>query len=382
MRARSPILSLSAAVAMLGPMLVGPHPAQRSPAITPPLHVSGTRLSDSKGRTVRPTGLNDPVLVPTDAYDGPSSAPRDLAAWGFRFVRLLATWQNWELTTPASDGQGGLVHSWNTAYESAVRAKIAQYASHRVLVILSPLQQHNWTDLPWDGGPVTDPAEGFPHWVFPDYGTVTEAEARCDYWSNTPPPELPTDYWTLTADFEAHVAAFVSDLPNVVGIEPFNEPFSIGWCEGMDLDGFYQRVVGAVHAANATVVPFVSDTLQPGAEKSIHVWPPAGVLSVYCFHEYNPSWSVGEPKVTAYLSRAQTLGAPAWLGEFIGYHYMETGSAIAIIDTTSLLNRVGAARAGWSYYAHDGMPGGLTKQGSLITVPDAATQLLNLHEHR
>lgn len=305
-----------------------------------PLRVSGRKILDAGGKPVRLTGLNDAALVPTGDYSHPSTAAADTKAWGFNSVRVLATWQNWEPT--AFDGT---THHWDTAYEAAVKAKVTEYTSKGIAVILSPMQQHHWTDLPWQGNAGVR-GQGFPHWMYPNASQMTESEARCAFWSNLP-PGVPGSYWGNLSDYLAHTARIFAANDLVVGIEPFNEPYNIGWCATGNLDGFYAAAGRAIQAVNKDVLIFFSDTLSPGGAKAMQAMPPVRG-GVYAFHSY-----AGSPSISTYLARAGQLGAPAWCGEFVD-------------ATPSMLATLKADGAGWSKYAHEGTPGGLTKGGQLV----------------
>lgn len=337
-----------------------------------PLHTDGTRILDADGKAVRLTGVNDPTLVPTGDYRQPGLV--DVVDGNS--VRLLATWQNAEPNPPTVGLGGKLIHDWNDDYIDALRARIAFWTNLGKAVTVSPVQWHSVTDLGW-GGAAPDPrAHGLPHWLFPNASAITEAEARCAFLSGSQPAAgVPGTYWGLLSDYLAYVARRTARDELVVGIEPLNEPFPIGWCSTMNLDGLNAAAARAIRAASKDVLVFANDALIPKMKAALPVsgW-------VYSFHHYGPTYAGSAAQLSKYLATAAAFGVPAWCGEFAAYEYMKDGKAEQLTDTERLLAVLKTDNAGWSYY--DGPPYALTWGGKLRTTPDASKLLAVLQAGR
>jgi hypothetical protein len=225
-------------------------------ALAGPLHTAGRQIYDARGEPVRLMGLNDASLVPAHWKVPPAKICSDTKSWGFNTVRLLIVWQNLEPTAPTKQGNS-LTHHWNSSYVDAIKTMVSGYTSLGIGVILSPHQQHFWSDLGWranaNGNSQVQPrGQGFPHWMYPNYASITMDQARCDFFRNVPVPAgVPGTYWGNLAAEEAYLAGVFRDNPLVVGIDVFNEPYAYTCIpEEQNLDGLYVVLGSAIRAVN------------------------------------------------------------------------------------------------------------------------------------
>ena len=93
------------------------------------LHTSGTNIVTATGSTVQLTGMNVQGMESTnvDSSDVPGQCNdawkpltpaevEEIAAYGFKTVRVPIAWGNLEPTVPTIGSGGALVHHWNGAY--------------------------------------------------------------------------------------------------------------------------------------------------------------------------------------------------------------------------------------------------------------------------
>jgi endoglycosylceramidase len=241
-----------------------------------PLRFRGRDLVDATGRVVQIHGVNsvaksEPFVTPTT--DG-GLGPADLAAFdrdGVNGVRL-GVWPAALMPAPGRvDG----------AYLDRVRATVDALAAHGLWVLLD-LHQDVFAGMPdW----ATTPAAAALDTAVPDglgaigwsaaYVTPRSLRQWDDWWANAPEAGG-TGVVDAYAGGVAALAARMSDVPEVIGVEILNEPFPgsrvlscvFGGCPDLD------AVVAARSAS-------ITDAVRAAAPDMAVWWEPESMFPVY-----------------------------------------------------------------------------------------------------
>jgi endoglycosylceramidase len=217
-----------------------------------------------------------------------------------------------------------------------------------------------------DDGLPAQPQAGFPANYF---GMPALNRAFDHFWADDPGPGgvgLQERY----AAAWAHVAAYFSRTPRVLGLDAFNEPWpGTGWeqcanpagCPVFDatLQAFTQRVIDAVRAVDARTAVFYEPQVLFNNGSATHVRPEGRRLG-FSFHDYCLTADAGasETGVQPGCDQADDL---VWSNAEA--HVAESGDAPLLTefgatdDTTTLTDMVDrAARnsTGWQYWAYCG----------------------------
>jgi endoglycosylceramidase len=371
MRALLVSLLLSLGVSAPG----GTPPGQVATAVTPAspraaqvhrLRPHGRWLLDARGRVRILTGVNmvakRPPYAP-DALGFGADDARFLARHGFTSVRLGVPWE-------AVEPQPG-------TYDDAYLRRL-----HRTIRILG--RQGIWTLLDFHQDLYNErfQGEGEPDWAvqddglpaepqqgFPDNYLVMPALERAfdHFWANDPGPGgigLQRRY----ADAWAHVAAYFSGTPRVLGFDLFNEPWpGTPWptcinpdgCPAFDatLQAFTGRMIRAIRTVDRRTPIFYEPNVLFNSGAATHVVPHGRRLA-FSFHDYcltaSPSGHTLPPGCAQFDDRVWT---------HVAQHVRASGDAALLTEfgatrntavLRDMLRRAAAARTGWQYWAYCG----------------------------
>jgi hypothetical protein len=327
------------------------------------VHVVGDQIVDTAGQPIHLVGWNDTSLE-TEASSFISQAPADMSLWGFNSVRVIFPWQFVEPTAPGVRDE---------VFVAKIEHAIHSYTDRGIYVIVSPMQQHFWSDIDWKSQPGSR-GQGFPHWCYPDGTSMTMDQARDAFFLN----RIDVDGTSIQehlAAYEAFIASLVADNPLVIGMDLFNEPYAYTiTAPEQNLDGLYDTLAKAVRASNPSLILFCEDS-QYRAERGYSMTRmPAAANAVYSHHLYSLAWDTsplpgaptGKDVTDAFQSRGASWGVPVWNGEFIGFDYIDTGDPIDRDSFTRMMSALETRGEHWSYYAYVGHPGGLTTDGGTI----------------
>ena len=340
-------------------------------------------LYDSNGNVVRLQGVNVDGL---DFGTGGSSADRDscgkgwsiqmtsfvnVASWGFNFVRIPISWENLEPTAPTLATDGSWVHHWNTAYLNELDFVVNNFGAAHIAVIFDFAQvdvSSAFQQAPEkvQGGECE--GWGNPTWLYPSITSPTTGEelaaAMCNFFNdrsvvgNTVPPPI-----EAMEAAEGMLASRYANVPTVIGIDMFNEPWFNSSCgsvaaEGRLLTSFYTKMGQYIAQENPHLLLVFEDT-PPGLMHSAPIInsPPSISNVVYEFHIYTSNWFTAQPYVQAFLSNAQNWGVPVWLGEFNAFEAGCSGSNCSLdpnwqADTQALLAFCNSENINWAYFSY------------------------------
>lgn len=326
MRALSALLG----VALLLAAAVGslPSPALAVSTSTPDVHRVGRWLVDNEGRVVVLHGFNVerkiPPYVPTEF--GESDA-RLLAENGFTVVRLAMVWAGVE----PKPGH----------YDDAYLSEILRIDS-----LLNRFGIHTIIDMHqdlWSHGAQPTLGDGAPTWA--TLGTSVNQDFAA-FWDNLKGPGG-VGIQTRFVEMWHHVATALRGDPNVIGIDPFNEPYPgsnypspcspYTRCPAFEkgaLSAFYQRVTTAIRSAGAkqvilpegvadsTAPPVLPKLSDPQSAFNFHMYCRTTQLATTQVPVGAPSASaakcapVNARRLASFTGYAERLGEPAILTEF------------------------------------------------------------------
>jgi endoglycosylceramidase len=319
---------LGIAFLLVGVVALLPSVAVAGPTSTPDVHRVGHWLVDQDGRVVVLHGFNVerklPPYVPTEF--GAADA-RLLAQNGFTVVRLAVMWAGVE-------PQPG---HYDEAYlQSVLRIDtlLSHFGIHTVLDMHQDLWSH--TAQPTLG-------DGAPAWA--TLGTNVDQDFAA-FWDNQKGPGG-VGIQTRFLDMWHHLALALRRHPNVIGIDPFNEPYPgsnypspcspYARCPAFEegaLTTFYRRVTAAIRSAGAAQVILpegVADSTAPPVLPKL-----SDPQSAFNFHMYCRTTQLSTSQVpvgarsasatacapvndqhfASFTGYAQKLGEPAILTEF------------------------------------------------------------------
>jgi endoglycosylceramidase len=285
-------------------------------------------LRDADGRAVVLHGANvsgKNKYAPYFDFQGPADFARMRTDWGMNGVRLLVSWAAIE----PLEGQ------IDASYLDAVAERVAWARDANLYVVVDMHQDVYGLGFASGGG------DGAPLWA-------------CD--AANYQGFMPTSPWAIenleagvTACFDAfwmggtlqdhyaeawrRVAERLSAFDNVVGFDPFNEPFwgSIGIVrfEPEWLSPFYEKLVPIVRSAAPGWVAF----LEPSASRNLggitRLSTPTFGNYAYAPHSYDTTAESGggfDPShapqlvanIAALAGEARALGGALWIGEYGG----------------------------------------------------------------
>jgi aryl-phospho-beta-D-glucosidase BglC (GH1 family) len=342
------------------------------------LHTSGTRILNTSGHVVQLTGFNVEGMESTNV-DGSdvlgrcndawrplsSSEVGQIAAYGFKTVRLPIAWGNIEPTAPTVGSGGILVHHWNTAYLTALQNEVQLFGNAGMRVILD-MHQATWGPAfvtPSTSKKPSCPGEGMPTWLNPNAASETSQKASCEFYEGKTEPGVPGTAWSDFSAAESYVDGLFADDAAMVGQDVVNEP-SCG-NGSADLHGFYDEVAPAIHQANPHILIILEDKENPGSYL-LSTLPPVGniVLSIHLHEDY---WSTpsggqsslpysGQAVLVANEARATQWNVPLYVGEFYGFdgagsqNGLRQPDANYIVDTRSFISYCAQNDISWTYW--------------------------------
>jgi aryl-phospho-beta-D-glucosidase BglC (GH1 family) len=306
---------------------------------------SGVHIVDAAGATVQLTGLNVQGMETTNPQGSnvpgvcnnawrplTASEVDQIAAYGFKTVRLPVAWGNLEPTVPTLV-HGGLVHHWNTSYVDALDTEIQLLGTAGIHVILD-MHQSSWSaafSTPATAKRPACPGSGMPVWLNPGAADETPQQAACAFYAGSTEPGVPGSAWSDFADAESYLDSLFVGNQAVVGQDVVNEP-NCGNGRA-NLDGFYALLAPAVEKANAHLLIILEDKDDPGTFELTRLPDvPNVVLSIHLHEDY---WTTpgadqqtlpysGQDALAANVQRARTWDVPLYVGEF--YAFDGTGS--------------------------------------------------------
>lgn len=345
--------------------------------------LNSMNIYDSNGDAVQLQGVNVDGLdfgtgsswrSPDSCGKGWSIPPTsfvNVASWGFNFVRIPISWENLEPTAPTLANNGTWIHHWNTAYLNELDLVVTQFGLAHIAVIFDFAQvdvSSAFQQAPEkvQGGECE--GWGNPTWLYPGMTTPTTglelATAMCNFFNdrsvvgNT----VPSPIEAMEAA-EGMLASRYANMPAVVGIDMFNEPWFNLSCgsvtsEGELLTSFYTKMGRTIAQDNPHVLLVFEDS-PPGLMHSAPVLnsPPSIPNSVYEFHIYTSTWGTAQPYVHAFLDNAKNWGVPVWLGEFDAFEAGCSGSNCQLdpnwqTDTQTLLVFCNSESINWAYFSY------------------------------
>jgi endoglycosylceramidase len=368
-----------AAVALAAVALLAPAAAKAGGPVTSPLHREGTWIVDGQGRAFVAHGVN-PVRKTEPYYPfrfGEADA-RLLADEGFTVARIAFIWEAFE----PEPGR----------YDDAYAKRIADLDSllgRYGIRTLIDFHQDLWSRQ--TGG------DGAPAWA--TLGPTADTSFAA-FWRDDKAADG-VGIQTHFVNAWHHAAELLKDHPNVLGLDPFNEPYpgtdypppcgDYSPCpqfESGALADFYRRVTGAIRSAGATQVIYPEGIADSG------VTAPAlprfdDAQTAFTFHFYcnvtqaDPrEVDVGEqsPEAEAcapveernignFLDYATATGVPSLLGEF-SCNDVNPDNA-QIVD---LLGRGFTSWTIWAYYTAADDPADCPGQGLLADDAKPASQ--------
>ncbi len=341
-------------------------PATITGPATPPIGHAGTWLIDANGRAVVLHGLNQVYKVPpyepsADGFGDDDAA--FLAANGFNAMRVGVIWE-------AVEPQPGV---YDDNYLASIAQTVQTLAAHGVLSLLD-FHQDLYNELfQGEGAPawavqtggLPNPQKGFPGNYFLN---PAEDFAWDSFWRNAPAPDgvgLQDHY----AHAWAHVAAYFRGNPGVFGYEVLNEPWpGLVWepcfdpalgCPLFDLEKlttFYNRVVPAIRAADATTLVFFEPNVlfNEGIHTDLGKVPDPH--TGFSFHDYCAIESVLQKDITCRQEDGLTFAnanrhadinqIPALLTEF--------GATDDLANLAEVMRHADQHRMGWLEWAYTG----------------------------
>ena len=294
----------------------------------PPWSVKAGFLRDAEGRAVILRGANvsgKNKYAPWFDFQGPADFARMRSDWGMNAVRFVMSWAAVEPVEGQVDG----------SYLDALAERIAWARDADLYVVLDMHQDVYGLGFASGGG------DGAPLW----------ACAASSYAGFTP-----TTPWALEsleagvtacfdgfwhgADLQAHyaeawrrVAARLAGFDNVVGFDPYNEPYwgshAIERFEPDLLSPFYEKLVPVVRSAAPGWVAFLEPSASRNLGGTTHLLTPTFENFAYAPHSYDTGAESGQgfapshaalivSNVAALAAEAKGLGGALWIGEYGG----------------------------------------------------------------
>jgi endoglycosylceramidase len=354
------VLSLVGLVGLIG---TPPAAAERAARARP----DGRWIVDGHGRVLVLHGLNmvykRAPYAPDDVGFGRDDA-RFLRRNGFTTVRLGLIWR-------AVEPHPG---EYGDAYLARVRHTARVLAGEGIWTLLDFHQDMFHERFQGEGAPTwavqddglpAQPQAGFPYNYF---GMAAVNRAFDHFWADDPGPGgvgLQDRY----AAAWAHVSAYFSRTPRILGLDVFNEPWpGATWeqcanpagCPVFDqqLEDLTQRVVDAVRAVDRHTAVFYEPNVLFNNGAQTHVYPQGRRLG-FSFHDYC---------LTAEAD-AEGAGPEACDGfddlvwSNTSTHVTDTGHAPLLTEfgattdgatLTAMVDRAAAHRTGWQYWAYCG----------------------------
>ena len=328
----------------------------------------GRWVLDGHGRVLVLQGVNMVAkrapYAPDQTGFGRDDA-RFLARHGFTTVRLGLIWK-------AVEPQPG---EYDDAYLARVRHTTRVLAREGIWTLL---------DFHQDLFNERFQGDGAPDWAVQDDGLPAEPQAGFpdNYFANTALNRAFDHFWADDAGpggvglqdryaaAWAHVAAYFSHTPRVLGLDVFNEPWAgTGWqqcanpagCPVFDatLQAFTQRVIDAVRAVDGRTGIFYEPQVLFNNGSQTHVTPEGRRLG-FSFHDYCLAEDAGAGE-----SGGQQACTPAddlvWSNA--DAHVAASGDAPLLTEfgatrdratLTVMVDRAAAHRTGWQYWAYCG----------------------------
>lgn len=368
--------------AVLGTGLASPPPAAAAttsstatPSAAPARAVEAPRarphgrwLLDPRGRVLVLHGLNmvfKRAPYAPDATGFGRDDARFLARNGFTTVRLGLVWKAVE----PSPGE------YDDAYLARIRRTTQLLAREGIWTLLDFHQDLFNERFQGEGAPdwavqddglPAEPQAGFPANYF---GMPALNRAFDHFWANDPGPGgvgLQDRY----AAAWAHVAAYFSGTPRVLGLDVFNEPWpgstweqcaSPAGCPVFDatLQAFTQRVIDAVRAVDRRTAVFYEPQVLFNNGSPTYVEPHGRRLG-FSFHDYCLSADVGTGE-TGPQPACEQSDDLVWSN--VADHVAATGDAPLLTEfgatdqtatLTAMVDRAAENRTGWQYWAYCG----------------------------
>lgn len=305
-----------------------PRVADAGKASGPDVHRVGRWLVDDEGRVVVLHGFNVerklPPYAPTEFGEADA---RLLAENGFTVVRIAMMWAGVE-------PQPG-------RYDGAYLSKILRIDS-----LLNRVGIHTIIDMHqdlWSHGAQPTLGDGAPTWA--TLGTSVDQDFAA-FWDNEKGPGG-VGIQTRFVEMWHHIAARLRGDPNVIGIDPLNEPYPgsnfpspcspYTRCPAFEkgvLSAFYQRVTTAIRSAGAqqvilpegvadsTAPPVLPKLSDPQSAFNFHMYCRATQLATTQVPVGAASESaaqcapVNDQHLASFTGYAKRLGEPAILTEF------------------------------------------------------------------
>ena len=344
--------------------LAAPAAAETGAPVSAPLHRSGPWMVDDQGRVVIAHGVDvvrkNPPFVRSEFTDADA---RLLADEGFTLARIGFIWEGVEPKPGVYDD----------AYIQRVLDLDSLLGRYGIRTLVD-FHQDVWSRA--DGG------DGAPAWA--THGT-TFNDAFAAFWNDQ------DGIQTHFVDAWRHVAAVLRDHANIIGFDPFNEPYpgSDYPCspftpcpqfESGALAAFYRRVIAAIRSAGAPQPVWPEGVAQNG------VSPPAlprfdDPQTAFTFHFYcsatqtsSSAQAVGDTSpeasscvpfeqhgIGAFIDYARSNGLPSLLGEF-SCNDVNPDNA-QVVDQ---VDRAFVSWTIWAYYTAADDPADCAHQGLLV----------------
>jgi endoglycosylceramidase len=377
-RATAAMRMLALLVLLLQPATAAALPGSRAPrspadggAARGPVRRVGPWLVDDQGRVVVAHGWNvvrkSPPFAPWRF--GPSDA-RLLAGEGFTVARIGFLWEGVE----PQPGQ----------YDDRYIARILRLDS-----LLERYGIRTLVDFHQDLWSRANHGDGAPAWA--TLGSNFN-QSFAAFWRDDPAPDGVGILTHFVRAWE-HVAQSLRGQRNVLGLDPFNEPYpGSGYpppcgpftrCAAFErgaLDAFHQRVIGAIRAGGATQIVFPEGVAESGQEPPV-LPASSDPQSGFNFHFYCPTTQlsrldvpVGQPSPEAeacaaieqrnigrFTDYALQLDAPGFLSEF-SCNDVNPDNA-QVVD---LVARTFTSWTAWAYFTASDDPANCPRQGLLV----------------
>jgi len=318
--------------------------------IVGPAHADGATLVDSKGHSLRLTGVNYLPLKNTNDKPFDAGSPQDydnIASMGFNMVRLGITWGHLEPNPPTRASDGTIEHHYDPQYLQDMDTIVKGLTDRGVAVIIS-LQQFGWFQF-------------MPTWLY--RSQLSPDQARCDFFSNRSDSPVQFPPWDGTQSLWTTIAKRYAGNPQVIGVDIFNEPNYSPQCTTASLSDFYTKMGTAIRAVAPNWL-LVMEEFGPGpADHGVFAFdkPPSFKNIVYSFHVYKPTWQYFKPAISAYVGHGKPWHIPMWMGEFNVFNANSISPGIPFKDQNwkgdakKLFSYLRGNGVGWAYFAYSGL---------------------------
>jgi len=370
-----------AAAAWVAASTAPAHAVEGAP-VTGPLQRSGQWLTDDQGRAVIAHGVN--VVRKVSPWVRTEFTERDarlLADEGFTVARIGFIWEGVE-------PQPGRYDDAYVARVAALDDLLARYGI-RTLV---DFHQDAWSR--GTGG------DGAPEWA--TLGRTAD-QSFAAFWRDERAPDG-VGIQTHFVNAWRHVAAAIRAHRNILGLDPFNEPYpgsdyappcgDFSPCPDFEsgaLAAFYRRVIAAIREGGARQVIYPEGIAHSGVDTP--ALPRfADAQTAYTFHYYcnitqldprEASVDESSPEAAAcapveqrnigiFHAYARSLGVPTLLGEFSCNDVNRDNAQLV-----DLVDRAFTSWTVWAYYTGADDPADCPRQGLLVDdkQPAVAKQL-------